>query len=86
MLFVAFQQAVICDRLEKTTQEELSKAREFVDTRLKEDLVSHEQPWNILEGELEPEKKMKYLAAYVSFPHRRAVADVYCIIVKSNRF
>ena len=68
MLFVAFQQAVIRDRLEKATEEELSKAREFADTRFKEDVIFHEQPWNVLEGKSELDKKTKYLAAYISFP------------------
>ena len=39
-----------------------------------------------IEGESELDKKMKYLTAYISFSHCRAITDVHCIIVKLNRF
>jgi hypothetical protein len=67
MRFITFQQAVMRNKVEQATEEELAKIEEFINTRLEEDVAAQQRPWDTLEGETELDKKKKYLTRYILF-------------------
>jgi len=69
--WLRFYQAVMTERVQSTSAEELGAVAEYIDTRHQKEVKIFERPWESIPGsenESEPVKKKKYLAEYVALP------------------
>ena len=65
LLFIAFQQTVLRDRVASATEEELSAIDEYINTHYEEKKDQQERPWNALkvdEEQEEDELERQYIA------------------------
>ena len=63
--FVTFQQVIMQQLVVDVTTEELAATKQYMDTCHRDMLAAQDQPWESLDGELESDKRQKYITTYV---------------------